>query len=243
MLIIFISFLAGIVTVASPCVLPVLPVVLGSSIAGEGKYRPYFVCLGLALAVTAFTLLLKSSVACANISPDVLRYISAALVALVGISFLFPDLWTAISEKIGFDSASQKGITGAGERSGILGALLSGMALGPVFASCSPVYAILISTVLTSDDISQGALAVGAYSIGLSLALLLIALLGRSAVKKMGFLAKRDGYFRKTVGILLLVMAILIALDLTLQLQVAFTELWPGLTTLEMKLADMIPLE
>lgn len=234
-----VSFLAGILTVASPCVLPVLPVVLGSSLAGEGKWRPYFVTLGLAISISAFTLLLKSGADTIGLGPDTLRYISAALVTLVGIAFLFPNIWSFMSEKLGFESKSHAGLSGASEKSGIAGALLSGVALGPVFASCSPVYAVIIATVLR-ESFTRGAYAVAFYSAGLALALLLIALLGRTAVKKMGWLAKPDGWFRRITGLILIVMAVLIAFDLTTDLQVKAAELWPGFSTLEGSLADKL---
>ncbi len=55
------SFIAGVLTILAPCVLPVLPVVLAGSVTEKKWWYPYLVTLSLAVSVVLFTVLLKAS--------------------------------------------------------------------------------------------------------------------------------------------------------------------------------------
>ncbi len=59
----FVSFIAGVLTILAPCVLPVLPVILAGSLTEKEKWYPYLVTLSLALSIVVFTVLLKASTA------------------------------------------------------------------------------------------------------------------------------------------------------------------------------------
>ena len=59
----FVSFIAGILTILAPCVLPVLPVILAGSLTEKERWYPYLVTLSLALSIVIFTVLLKASTA------------------------------------------------------------------------------------------------------------------------------------------------------------------------------------
>lgn len=63
----FVSFIAGILTILAPCVLPVLPVILAGSLTEKEKWYPYLVTLSLALSIVIFTVLLKASTALIDI--------------------------------------------------------------------------------------------------------------------------------------------------------------------------------
>src|SRR5579872_6751640 len=92
------AFLSGIVTVLSPCILPLLPLLLSAGI-GQGKYRPYGIIIGLVVSFTFFTLSLTALVHATGVSPDILRYISLTLIIVFGLTLLFPQLET-IFERI-----------------------------------------------------------------------------------------------------------------------------------------------
>ena len=63
----FVAFIAGILTILAPCVLPVLPVILAGSLTEKEKWYPYLVTLSLALSIVVFTVLLKASTALIDI--------------------------------------------------------------------------------------------------------------------------------------------------------------------------------
>ena len=85
------AFISGIITILSPCILPVLPVVL-SGTAGRGKARPYGILAGFVVSFTAFTLALSALVRATGISADALRIVAIVIIALFGIIMLVPRL-------------------------------------------------------------------------------------------------------------------------------------------------------
>ncbi|MDP3178455.1 MAG: hypothetical protein Q8M76_11175, partial [Spirochaetaceae bacterium] len=85
----FFAFVSGLATIASPCVLPLLPVVLAGGIEG-GPRRPLGIAAGFAASFAFFTLALSAIVAATGISPDALRFAAAALVAAFGLVMLVP---------------------------------------------------------------------------------------------------------------------------------------------------------
>src|SRR5579871_6204097 len=95
MLLLIISFIAGILTILAPCVLPVLPVIVGGSVSAKAKERsrPYIITGALALSIIIFTLLLKVSTLLINLSPNVLNYISGGILVALGAVGMFPQWW------------------------------------------------------------------------------------------------------------------------------------------------------
>ena len=96
MVLLVISFIAGILTVLAPCVLPLLPVIVGGSLAGGSRRRAYTITASLALSIVAFTLLLKASTAFISVPEEIWRQLSGGIILLFGVLLLFPSLWTAL---------------------------------------------------------------------------------------------------------------------------------------------------
>src|SRR3989338_751041 len=92
-LLIAFAFLAGIITVLSPCILPILPIILSSTIGGQntGKSCPIGVVIGFILSFTFFTLFLSTIVRLSGISADALRFVSIFVIAGFGASLLIPQ--------------------------------------------------------------------------------------------------------------------------------------------------------
>ncbi len=212
------SFFAGILTVLAPCVLPLLPVIVGGASLGdqERRSKPYWVILGLIISVIIFTLLLKGTTALLGIPQEVWQSISGIIVVAFGVHLLFPNVWEAVSEKLKLQRRAQKGLPRNQE--GVWSDVLLGAALGPVFNSCSPTYALIVAVILPSSFI-VGLSYLAAYSLGLGLMLLLVALLGKSIVRKLGWAANPNGWFRKVIGILFILvgLAVLTGLDKKVQ--------------------------
>ncbi len=223
MLLLITSFLAGILTVFAPCVLILLPVIVGSSLATDenkeiDKKKPYIIAISLGISVLLFTLLLKASTALIAIDPQVWKSISGGIVILLGLSLLFPLMWARISAKVGLENNSNSFLAKASKKSGIGGYILTGAALGPVFSACSPVYVLILATVLPAN-FALGLLYMTLYATGLTLALLAIAIAGRKLTKRMNWSAKPNGWFRRSLAILLILvgLAVISGFDKTLQ--------------------------
>jgi cytochrome c biogenesis protein CcdA/thiol-disulfide isomerase/thioredoxin len=212
MFLLLISFIAGILTVLAPCVLPVLPVIVGGSVSSQvkEKFRPYVITISLALSIIVFTLLLKVSTLLINLSPNVLNDISGGILVALGVVGVFPAWWEQLMITLNWQAASQR-FLGRGEQNKdkYLGAVLVGIALGPVFASCSPTYAFILASILP-HSFASGLIYLAVYSLGLAATLLLVSLLGKRLIARFSWAVDTHSWFRRAVGILFVIIGILI---------------------------------
>ncbi len=218
MQLLFIAFLAGMLTVATPCVLPILPVILGGSLAGSERFRPLIITLSLVLSVFVFTFLLKVSTVFIDIPEDFWKYFAGGIVLLFGLALFFPDTWSAISQKLGFERSNEL-LDSASKQGGVKSLILLGLALGPVFASCSPTFALILAVVLP-QSFQIGVIALLAYCFGLFVPLIIIGYGGRKVLSGFRFFANPTGYFRRGLGALLIIIGVLIVTGYEKKLEV-----------------------
>ncbi len=256
------AVVAGALTTLAPCVLPLLPVIVGGSVArgaeanrgstasarkldavastsisGSGNLglaaedgsievapaaidpqraqqrsamrSAVIIAVSLGLSIVIFTLVLKASTAFIGIPTTVWQWVSGGILILLGVVSLFPGVWERISSMLQLQSRSTTRLAAARKRDGALGEVLTGAALGPVFTSCSPLYAYVIVTVLPAD-FGQGLLLLIAYVIGLSGTLLLISLLGQRAVRGARWASDPHGWFRRGLGAVFVIIGVLV---------------------------------
>jgi len=206
------SFIAGILTILAPCVLPLLPVTLGGAVAEAGNRRRPLVIIGaLSLSVLVFTLLLKGTTALIGASPTFWNYISAVILFAFGLTLIFPITWARIVLKLpGHNKPDSWMARGYQSRSHWWGDILVGVALGPVFTTCSPTFFLILATVLP-QSLSMGIIDLLAYIVGLAISLLLVAYVGQRLVGRLGWAIDPSGWFRKLLGALFILIAIAIA--------------------------------
>jgi len=195
-----------------------LPVIVGGSVGSNSKWRPYVIAGSLAGSLFLFTLLLKASTLLIDLNPIFLTYFSGIVVILLGLISLFPVLWDKISIKLNLSRNSDLLLEKAQTKQGLLGAVLTGAALGPVFSSCSPTYVFVLTTVLR-EDFNTGLLNILAYILGLTLIMLAVGLSGRKFVTKMRWAVNPSGIFKRVISILFILVGIgiLTGFDKTLQ--------------------------
>lgn len=202
---------------AAPCVLPLLPVIVGGTVAegAERRYKPYWVALGLVLSVILFTLVLKATTALLGVPQQVWQVVSGFIVLLFGVHLLAPQLWDAVAARFSL----QRRTTSALPKAKGAGAdFLMGAALGPVFNSCSPTYALIVAVILPSS-FGVGLAYLTAYALGLGLTLLVVALLGKAAVQRLGWVANPESWFRKLIGVLFLLVGLAVVLGFDKKVQ------------------------
>lgn len=220
---IIISFLAGVLTVLAPCILPVLPVVIGGAVTPGEKpnpWRPYIITGSLAVAIIVFTLLLKASTAFIMIPQSAWSWISGTIIIIFGVISLFPNLWDNVSTKLGLGRKSEEALQHSSQKNGVLRDVLVGLSLGPVFSSCSPTYFLILATVLPASFFN-GFVALTAYALGLAMILLLISLLGQKLIAKIRWAADPRGWFKRGLGVLFILVGIFIISGLDKQIQTA----------------------
>lgn len=212
MIFFIISLVAGFLTVLTPCVLPILPIVLGSSVVGgeqTNKKKTFVVIGSLAVSVFAFTFLLRVSTAFIMVPPDFWTYLSGAIIFIFGLSLVWPNLWSSLSNSL-FTKSNQLLNESFQKRSRWWGDIALGASLGPIFTTCSPTFFVILATVLPAS-LTQGVFYLIAYCAGLAGALLLIAFLGQKILLKFSAIADPNSNFKKVLGWIFVVLAVLVA--------------------------------
>jgi cytochrome c biogenesis protein CcdA len=223
------ALIAGVLTTLAPCVLPLLPVIVGGSLGKpsiEARRRAYLITASLGVSVILFTLLLRATTALIDIPPTTWQWLSGVILIALGVLSVFPKVWDKTSARLSLQTNSNKQLVAARERGGTLGAILTGSALGPVFSSCSPLYLYVIVTVLPAS-FGEGMVLLVAYAIGLCGTLLVIALLGQKVMGKARWLANPDGNFKKVLGVIFILVGIAVILGLDKDLQFWFIQYSP----------------
>ena len=210
MFLIFGSFIAGMLTVLAPCVLPLLPVIIGGSISGDTKNRkrPLLIASSLAVSLIIFTLLLKATTLLINIPPNSINYFSGGIIIALGIVTLFPGLYARLIGSIGVERKAQTALgKGYNSKGSVMGPIITGAALGPVFSSCSPVYAYILATVLPTS-FGSAFIYIISYILGLSILLLIIGYYGQGIIGKLKFASNPKGWFQRGLAIVFIVVGI-----------------------------------
>jgi cytochrome c biogenesis protein CcdA/thiol-disulfide isomerase/thioredoxin len=222
MALLLVSFLAGVLTVLAPCVLPLLPIIIGGSVGGV-KRNPYVITASLAVTIVIFTLALKFSTLFINIPAELWSAISGIIIILFGLISVFPGVWEKINFKLGL---SRRSDTVLAESAGVKkwwSDILIGLSLGPVFSSCSPTYFLILATVLPRS-LAIGTIYLIVYAIGLSGALLLVSLLGQRFIKNARWAADPRGWFKRGLGILFIIVGIFIFTGVDKKIQTYIVE-------------------
>ncbi|OGM20373.1 hypothetical protein A2714_00880 [Candidatus Woesebacteria bacterium RIFCSPHIGHO2_01_FULL_38_9] len=228
------SFLAGIVTILSPCILPLLPIILSSTI-GEGKKRPFGVVIGFVASFTFFTLFLSSIVRATGVSPNLLRGVSILVLFLFGLTLIIPKFQLVIEQLfVKFARFAPKG----NSQNGFLAGFVIGLSLGLLWTPCvGPILASVITLALAGNVTSDAFVITLAYAIGTAIPMFLVMQGGRTALQKVPWLLRNTPKIQKAFGILMILTAIGIFFNVDRKFQTFILDKFPnygvGLTTIE----------
>lgn len=235
-----IAFIAGVLTVLAPCILPLLPVVIGSSASGRSKATPYIVVASLGVSIILFTFLLKASTAFISIPQSFWAYLSGGILTFFGVTLLFPKVWEKIPGLSKATIRSNKLLGSGHQKKSIWGDIVVGAALGPVFSTCSPTYFVILASVLPASFF-LGTLYLLAYVLGLSLILLLIAILGERFASRLTGFSNPEGWLKKSLGFLFVILGLMIMFGLDKKLEASILESgYFDVTKVEQKLLEKI---
>jgi cytochrome c biogenesis protein CcdA/thiol-disulfide isomerase/thioredoxin len=230
-LLLLFAFLAGIVTILSPCILPLLPIVL-SGTTGGGKARPWGIITGFVVSFTAFTLALTALVSLLGISADILRWIAGAFVIAFGLIMIIPplkNLFTRLASRaVSGGVGPQEGPAKTGYWSG----LALGVSLGLVWTPCvGPIMASVIALALTTTVDLGSVLITLFYSLGTAVPLFIIMQGGRTLLKKVPFLSRNSERIQRVFGVLMIFTGLAVVIGWDRQFQTMILNAFPGYGT------------
>lgn len=202
------AVLAGLLTIAAPCVLPMLPVVLGASIGQASRWRPACIALGFAVAFCAVGLLFSAATQAAGLSPEVLRDAAAAMLLAFGLLMLWPRPFEWLGMRL---NGLLNRVHAVGDRAGggNAGGFVLGMTLGAVWTPCAgPVLGSILTLVAASADPGRAAFLLACYSAGAAVPMLAIAYGGQFASTRVRALARHAHRLQQCFGVLVVLVAL-----------------------------------
>ena len=225
MFLLIVAFVAGFVTVMSPCVLPILPIVLASG-TGEDRRRPTLVIIGLIASFSFFTLASAAIVRALHLPDTTLRNAAIVIISIFGLVLLVPALMERY-ERLTW-RLPQAGAAVA--RSRVAGGLITGIGLGLVWTPCAgPILGAITTLAATSHGTGTAAWLVVVYSIGAGLPLFWIARGGRAVLSRF-HLSGASSWASRALGGVVLATAVLMALGLDTALSADLTNALPNWT-------------
>lgn len=198
------AFAEGLALIVSPCILPVLPLVLSASAEG-GRKRPFGIITGFVIAFTAFVLLSRQLVALSGIDPDIIKYGSLILLAMFGIVLLSGKLSAGFSAMTARLAGAGSRLSSSASTDGFTGGVLIGMLIGLVWTPCAgPILAAVLVQVIRQQSDLQAIFQVAAFALGAGIPMLVISLTGRKIMSRLGFFTTHAETVRKVFGVVIL---------------------------------------
>ncbi|HYD35739.1 MAG TPA: cytochrome c biogenesis protein DipZ [Vitreimonas sp.] len=219
------AFLAGVVTILSPCILPVLPIILSGSV-GDGHRRPLGIVAGFVLSFTFLTLALSSLVKATGVSPDWLRLLAVGVIAVFGVALLLPQV-QVVMEKL-FSRLSTL-LPRQNTQDGFIAGMIVGVSLGILWAPCvGPILAAVITLALTSEVTFLAVIITLAYALGTGLPMLAITYGGRALLQRVPWLLRNTARIQKGFGVVMIAIAVALFMNWDRQFQTWVLSTFPG---------------
>jgi len=178
------AFAAGVLSVLSPCVWPLVPIVMGSA-AGAGRGGPIALALGLSVAFALAGTLLSFALVSLGLDPELFRYIAAVLLIVVAVLLLVPRLGSWVTNALSRLTASHAP-SGANEAGGWWGQFSVGLLLGLVWLPCvGPTLGAAIALASLGQALVEAFLVMFAFGIGTAATLLVAGLASAGALKRL----------------------------------------------------------
>jgi cytochrome c biogenesis protein CcdA/thiol-disulfide isomerase/thioredoxin len=200
---VLLSFIEGLALIFSPCILPILPLVLSTSING-GRRRPFGIILGFILSFSLFALISRQLVVIFNINLDYIKYASLVLLTMFGFILLF-DRLSLIFERYTSKLANLGVVLPNNHQDGFLSGVLIGALISLVWTPCAgPILASALVQIIREQRDFNAMLLIFAFSFGAGIPMFIISLTGRKILTKLHWLKKRNWLVNKILGIIIL---------------------------------------
>jgi cytochrome c biogenesis protein CcdA/thiol-disulfide isomerase/thioredoxin len=203
---IVIGILAGTITAISPCVLPVLPILLAGSATGPRR-RPYAIVAGVVTSFTIFTLFAAVLLDALGLPDDFLRNLALVVLFVLAATLVFPRLGELVSTRLSRLAPRPARDLGGG--------FLLGASLGLVFVPCAGPVLAAVALIAAERDVGlDGFVLTLSYAVGAGLPMLAFAVAGQRAVARSRAVQARAATLRRGLGVVIAATALAIALEL-----------------------------
>lgn len=191
----------------SPCILPILPLLLAGSAVGS-RWRPLQIVAGFVASFTAFSLLSRQILAAAHVGQEQVRVGAFVLLLLFGLLMLIPKL-ERIFSNLTSGLAGKAGDLSAGKASGgPLGGLFVGALIGLVWTPCAgPILAAALVQVIQARTNLEAATQIFGFAAGSGLPMLAVGYFGKGLTAQIRFLARHATLIRRAMGVLIVIFA------------------------------------
>lgn len=226
---IFLALIAGILTIAAPCILLPLPIILGTSVGQKSKTRPIFITLGFIFTFTVLALLIQFIISHLGVNPNILRFVAVVLLAIFAIFMIWPTPFEKLMVHLN-PLINRAGQVGQQNTSGNWSGLLIGMIIGIVWAPCAgPILGSILTLIALKNNIDQASLLLIAYAIGAGIPMLAIAYGGQVLTTKVKSIAKYSHLLQQIFGVILLLLAVSIYFQYDIVIQAKLLEAFPNI--------------
>jgi len=224
--------LAGILSTLSPCVLPLIPMVLGAAIS-EHRHGPVALAAGLAVSFVGIGLFIATIGYSLGFDGGLFRIIGAALLIALGLVLLLPALQTQFAVVAGPISGWTDSRFGGFATTGLRGQFALGLLLGVVWSPCvGPTLGAASMLASRGENLGQVALVMTAFGIGAALPLLMLGLLSREAIAAWRSRLLNAGKAGKmALGGLVVVLGLMIVSGLDKRIETLLVDLSPAWLT------------
>lgn len=199
------AFLEGLALIISPCILPILPIILSGSITGSKK-RPIGIILGFVLTFALFTFFSRQLVQYTGIDLVLIRHISYGLLILFGIVMISSTLTERFSlltqrlTRVGSSLSSANDVQG-----GFISGVIFGGLVGLIWTPCAgPILAAVIVQTVIQQTTFASFLTILSFGVGAAVPMLVIALFGRRIMTRLTFFKKHTIRMRKLLGLIII---------------------------------------
>lgn len=232
----FLAIAAGILTILAPCILPVLPFLLGTS-GGRSRWRPLAIVGGFILSFAVIGAALATAGTFLGVPNGALRLAAGILLLAFGAALFFEKAYDRLAAMI--QPALAKlgaGVSGgASTRTDALSGVLVGVSLGLVWSPCAgPILGTILTLAARTSDYVTTAFLFFAYAVGAGLPMLAIAYGSHRLQDKFRAAGRLQPVLNKVFGALVMLTALAILTGYDTSIQAWLVERFPTASILKL---------